>query len=101
MPKQTPFFHEPSIWIELPEAKTFEEAQINCVAVNHLLRDMGVKHAYFQASKDQRYTNTFYNYVTGEDGSYIELADRGQWFSVRVLRAYLLPDPHGILKGEV
>jgi len=88
MSKQSPF-SVPSIWIELPEAKTFEEAEINCGEVNKLLRDMGLKHAHFQASNEQRYTNTFYNYVTGADGSYVELEDRGQWFSVGVLRAYL------------
>ena len=82
-------FNEPSIWIELPEAKTFEEAEANCEPVNQLLRDMGLKHAYFYASNEQRYTNTFYNYVTGESGSYVELEDRGQWFNVRVLRTYL------------
>ena len=82
-------FNEPSIWIELPEAKTFEEAEANCEPVNQLLRDMGLKHAYFYASNEQRYTNTFYNYVTGESGSYVELQDRGQWFSVGVLRSYL------------
>jgi len=100
MSKQSPF-NVPSIWIELPKAKTFEEAELNCGEVNKLLRDMGLKHAHFQASNEQRYTNTFYNYVTGADGSYVELDDCGQWFSVRVLRAYLLPDPHGILKEEV
>ena len=88
MSKQSPF-NEPSIWIELPEAKTFEEAEANCEPVNQLLRDMGLKHACFYASNEQRYTNTFYNYVTGESGSYVELEDRGQWFSVGVLRSYL------------
>jgi len=88
MSKQTPF-NEPSIWIELPEAKTFEEAEINCEAVNKLLRDMGVTHAHFSASKEQRYANTFYDYTTGADGSYVELEDCGYWFSVRVLRSYL------------
>jgi len=88
MSKQSSF-NVPSIWIELPEAKTFEEAEANCEPVNQLLRDMGLKHAYFYASNEQRYTNTFYNYVTGESGSYVELEDRGQWFSVGVLRTYL------------
>ena len=88
MSKQPPF-SVPSIWIELPEAKTFEEAEINCGEVNKLLRDMGLKHAHFQASNEQRYTNTFYNYVTGADGSYVELEDCGQWLSVGVLRSYL------------
>jgi|TARA_R110002167_G_scaffold304105_1_gene508372 hypothetical protein len=88
MSKQSSF-NVPSIWIELPKAKTFKEAEINCGEVNKLLRDMGLKHAYFYASNEQRYTNTFYNYVTGESGSYVELEDRGQWFSVGVLRSYL------------
>jgi len=88
MSKQSPF-NVPSIWIELPKAKTFEEAELNCGEVNKLLRDMGLKHAHFQASNEQRYTNTFYNYVTGADGSYVELEDCGQWLSVGVLRSYL------------
>ena len=53
MSKQSSF-NVPSIWIELPKAKTFKEAEINCGEVNKLLRDMGLKHAYFYASNEQR-----------------------------------------------
>ena len=46
------------VWIELPKAENYEEAQENCDAVNKMLTKLGVNFPCFFAVKKQTYTNT-------------------------------------------
>ena len=73
------------IWIELDKASSLEEAQENCDAVNKMLAKLGVKFPFFFASGEQRYTNTFYNFSDGPDGTFTELEDRGKWMNLDYL----------------
>ncbi len=73
------------VWIELPKADTFEEAEENCEAVNKMLEKLGVNFPCFFAVKEQKYTNTYYNFSNGPDGSFTELEDRGKWMNLDYL----------------
>ena len=77
---------EKRIWIELEKAKTFEEAKENCELATKLIHKMGVeKSAKFYAVKNQRHTNTFYNFTFSHASGFTELDDRGTWFDLDYL----------------
>ena len=73
------------VWIELPEAENYEEAQENCDAVNKMLKKLGVNFPCFFAVKKQKYTNTYYNFSDGPSGQFTELSDRGKWMNLDYL----------------
>ena len=74
------------IWIELDKAENFEEAKENCELATKLIHKMGVeKTAKFYAVKNQKYTNTFYNFSWSHMSGFTELDDRGQWFDLEYL----------------
>jgi len=74
------------IWIELDKAKTFEEAKENCELANKVIHKLGVpKDAKFFAVKEQKHTNTFYNYTSSYMSGFTELDDRGTWFDLEYL----------------
>ena len=76
------------IWIELPEAKDFEDAQAHCEAANAMLRKLGVDYEVFWATERQRHVSprTFYNANEGPGAAgYTELEDRGKWFNLDFL----------------
>lgn len=75
-----------NIWIELEKAKTFEEAKENCELATKLIHKMGVeKSAKFYAVKNQKYTDTFYNFTWSHMSGFTELDDRGTWFNLDYL----------------
>lgn len=71
------------IWIELDKAESFEEAQEYCDLANIILERLtGIKHKSFYAVKNQKYTDTFYNYSSGPASGFTELDDRGVWLNL-------------------
>ena len=51
-----------------------------------LIHKLGVpKDAKFFAVKEQKYTNTFYNYTSSYQSGFTELDDRGTWFDLEYL----------------
>lgn len=72
--------HDGRIWFELPDPhgdKEYAERQCDCA--NAVLRSMfGEKtpHKFWYHSEKNRYC-----FVTSEAGTYLECADRGQWFA--------------------
>jgi hypothetical protein len=76
---------EKRVWIELDKVDNFNDAKENCELANQMLSKLGVNHNPFYAVKNQKYTNTFYNFSDGKAAGFTELDDRGKWFNLSYL----------------
>lgn len=78
------------IWLELDKPKDFEHAKQQCELANKMLARLGIsKHNKFWAQggffTGERHAHCPYAFTTSSAGTYKELSDNGEWFSLDYL----------------